>query len=101
MAEAIRKMTPLLENQAATQVKLSLEHDVKEWLVPGLQQLVRRKEPLNRSDVDLIGWDYALKVMALREDCHCDRYSSWAIEPRGKVTIDVSAEIRVRFGLRS
>jgi hypothetical protein len=98
-AEAIQKMTPLLENQPAKQVKFSLEHDVGEWLIPGLQRLVRREEPLNRNDVDLIGLDYALKVMALREDCRFER--SWSIHRRGEVSIDVSAEVRVRFGIRS
>ncbi|KAF8331264.1 hypothetical protein F5887DRAFT_1081271 [Amanita rubescens] len=100
--EAVEKMTPLLENQPAKQVKLSLEHDVGEWLIPGLQRLVQRAEPLNRDDFALIGLDYALKVMALREDCCYDRsYYRWAISKRGVAGVDVSAEIRTRFGFRS
>lgn len=96
---AIQKMTRLLESQPTKQVKLSLEYGVEEWLVPGLQRLVRREEPLSRNDVDLIGLDYALKVMTLREECRCER-SNWSIQRRGEVTIDVSAEIRFRFGIR-
>lgn len=97
-AEAIRQMTPLLEKLPAMQVKLSLEHGVEEWLVPGLNQLVRREEPLNKDDVDLIGLDYALRIMTLREDC---RYgSTWSIVRRGEVPLDFSKEIKTRFGIR-
>ena len=34
-------MTPLLEKLPAIQVKLSCEHDVEEWLVPGLNGLAQ------------------------------------------------------------
>ncbi len=100
-AEVIQKMTPLFEGQPAKQIQLSLQHRVAEWLVPGLQRLVRRAEPLNKDDVALIGLDYALKVMAFREDCRLDRYCRWDIQQRGEVSIDVSAETRVRFGIPS
>ena len=98
-AEAIRQMTPLLEKLPAMQVKLSLEHGVEEWLVPGLNQLVRREEPLNKDDVDLIGLDYALRIMTLREDCRKDG-STWSIARRGEVPLDFSKEITTRFGIR-
>lgn len=98
-AEAIRQMTPLLEKLPAMQVKLSLEHGVEEWLVPGLNQLVRREEPLNKDDVDLIGLDYALRIMTLREDCREDG-ATWSIARRGEVPLDFSKEIKTRFGIR-
>lgn len=98
-AEAIRQMTPLLEKLPAMQVKLSLEHGVEEWLVPGLNQLVQREEPLNKDDVDLIGLDYALRIMTLREDCWYSS-SSWSIARRGEVPLDFSKEIKTRFGIR-
>ena len=84
------------------QVKLSLEHGVEEWLVPGLNQLVRREEPLNKDDVDLIGLDYALRIMTLREDCRptSASTSSWSIARRGEVPLDFSKEIKTRFGIR-
>jgi len=99
MAEAIQNMTPLLEKQPAKQIKLSLEHGVAEWLVPGLNRLVQRAEPLNKEDVDLIGLDYALQIMTLREDC---RYSSssWSIQRRGEVPLDFAKEIQIRFNIR-
>lgn len=98
-AEAILKMTPLLEKLPARQVKLSLEHGVEEWLVPGLNQLMRREEPLNKDDVDLVGLDYALKIMTLREDCRHNA-GSWKIERRGEVPLDFSHEIKNRFSIR-
>jgi hypothetical protein len=100
-AEAIQKMTPLLEKQPAKQVKLSVEHGVVEWLVPGLNQLVQRAEPLNKDDIDLIGLDYALQIMTLREDCRYDSDSgSWDVQRRGEVPLDFAKEIQVRFNIR-
>ena len=98
-AEAIQKMTPLLEKQPAKQVKLSLEHGVEEWLVPGLNRLVQRAEPLNKDDVDFIGLDYALQIMTLREDCRHNS-GSWSIQRRGEVPLDFAKKIQVRFNIR-
>ncbi|KAK2467422.1 hypothetical protein APHAL10511_000657 [Amanita phalloides] len=97
-ANAIEQMTPLLKKLPAKQVKLSLEYAVEKWLVPGLNRLVQREEPLDKNDVEMIGWDYALKIMVLREDCHLS--PEWSIERRGEVSMDCSKEIRVRFNIR-
>ncbi|KAF8716057.1 hypothetical protein AX14_012446 [Amanita brunnescens Koide BX004] len=98
-AEAIQRMTPLLEKTPGMQVKLSLEYGVEEWLVPGLNRLAQREEPLNRDDVELIGLDYALKVMALREDCRPSS-SGWTFHRRGEISMDFSKQIKTRFSIR-
>ncbi|KAF8632481.1 hypothetical protein AX15_001851 [Amanita polypyramis BW_CC] len=100
-ATAVAEITPLLEKLPAKQVKLSIEHHIDEWLVPGLSRLVQREEPIDKDDVDLIGLDCALKVMALREDCNLNTSANqWTIRRRGKCTIDPSKEIRIRFNIR-
>ncbi|KAK2467421.1 hypothetical protein APHAL10511_000656 [Amanita phalloides] len=101
-AKAVQMITPLLENAPAKQVKMALEHGVDEWLVPALNRLVQREEPMDKTDVDLIGLDFALKVMALREDCfyNTNNNNTWSIKRRGKVSMDTSKEIRIRFNIR-
>ena len=98
-AKAVEQMTPLLENLPAKQIELSLGNNVDEWLVPGLSRLVQREEPLDKNDVDLIGLENALKVMALREDCRNTR-DGWIIQRRGATSLDVSKEVRIRFNIR-
>ena len=100
-ADAIQRMTPLLEKLPAIQVKLSCEHDVEEWLLPGLNRLAQGEGPLNTDDAASIGLDYAVKVMALREECRYDPYHGrWTSQPRGKVSWDFSKMIKARFGIR-
>ncbi|KAK2467419.1 hypothetical protein APHAL10511_000654 [Amanita phalloides] len=101
--KAVQQITPMLENAPAKQVKLSLEHGIDEWLLLGLNRLVQREEPLNKNDVDMIGLDYALKVMTLREECCLSQISKgeeWCVRRRGKVSRDMSKEIKIRFDIR-
>ncbi|PFH47360.1 hypothetical protein AMATHDRAFT_152243, partial [Amanita thiersii Skay4041] len=102
--KAIRELTPLLTNKPTLQVKLAVESQVEEWLVPGLNKLVQREEPIDREDVNMIGLDFALKIMTLREDYGCSHRWSSAGNPgmqrRGAITADVSNEIRARFSIR-
>jgi len=48
-------------------VALAFQHDIKGWLVPGLDELAKRPEPIGIKDVDLLGLDVAMKVAAVRE----------------------------------
>ena len=48
-------------------VALALQYDMQEWLVPGLDELAKRSEPIGIEDVNLLGLDVALKVAAVRE----------------------------------
>lgn len=102
-ADAVQRMTPLLVKLPAIQVKLSREHDVEEWLVPGLNRLIQGEGPLNKDDAESIGLDYAVKVMAIREECRYDhRHGRWTSQSgRGRVSWDFSGIIKDRFGIQS
>ncbi|PFH47358.1 hypothetical protein AMATHDRAFT_67826 [Amanita thiersii Skay4041] len=98
-AKAVSELTPLLTNKPALQVSLAVEHQVTEWLVPGLNKLVQREDPIDREDINMIGLDFALKVMTLREDCAAMHSNSRTLR-RGAISVDVSDEIRTRFKIR-
>ncbi|KAF8632494.1 hypothetical protein AX15_001861 [Amanita polypyramis BW_CC] len=100
-AVAITRMTPLLEKVPEKQIKLSLEYNIEEWLVPGINRLARRDQPLDKNDIEEIGLDCALKIMTLREDCNFDAsYNQWSVRRRGQCTIDLSQEVIIRFNVR-
>lgn len=52
---------------AVEKVALAFDYDLREWLVPGLNDLARRPEPMTKKDVELLGIECALKVAAVRE----------------------------------
>ncbi|KIM59263.1 hypothetical protein SCLCIDRAFT_1023804 [Scleroderma citrinum Foug A] len=58
------KMVPYhsVKKSPVEKVALAFQHDIKEWLVPGLDELAKRPEPIGIGDVDLLGLDVALKV---------------------------------------
>jgi len=57
----------LVKKSPVEKVALAFQHDIKGWLVPGLDELAKRPEPIGIKDVDLLGLDVALKVAAVRE----------------------------------
>jgi len=56
-----------VRKSAAEKVALAFQYDIEQWLIPGLNQLARRQEPISVEDVQLLGLDVALKVAAIRE----------------------------------
>ena len=48
-------------------VALAFQYDIKRWLLPGLNQLAQRPEPINVEDVQLLGLEVALKIAEVRE----------------------------------
>ncbi|KAF9243217.1 hypothetical protein BU15DRAFT_43324, partial [Melanogaster broomeanus] len=52
---------------AVEKVALAFQYDIKPWLLPGLNELAQRDEPIGLKDVELLGLDVALKVAAVRE----------------------------------
>lgn len=65
---AVKKM-PYTETlrDPAEKVALAVQYDVQHWLVPGLMELARRKEPLRNRDFEFLGPELTLKVAAIRE----------------------------------
>ncbi|KAG6325823.1 hypothetical protein ID866_13266, partial [Astraeus odoratus] len=63
------KMVPYssVNKNAVEKVGLAFQYDIDEWLVPGLNELAKRAEPVSMKDVELLGWEVALKVAEVRE----------------------------------
>lgn len=107
---AIEKLSAL-EVEAALKLELGLKYDVKEWLVPTIEELVRREKPMGTEDIEKIGIDNVLKIAALRESLHYGYEShrnhnrTWFVRQRGLVEngngidIEVTKNIRVSLGL--
>ncbi|KIM53368.1 hypothetical protein SCLCIDRAFT_39636, partial [Scleroderma citrinum Foug A] len=56
-----------VEKSPTEKVALAFQYDIKHWLLPGLNQLAQRSEPINVADVQLLGLEVALKTAAVRE----------------------------------
>ena len=56
-----------VEKSPTEKVALAFQYDIKHWLLPGLNQLAQRSEPINVADVQLLGLEVALKIAAVRE----------------------------------
>ncbi|KAI9568841.1 hypothetical protein HD554DRAFT_679149 [Boletus coccyginus] len=48
-------------------VALAVQHNIQPWLLPGLNELAKRKEPLEMQDLEILGAEVTLKVAAIRE----------------------------------
>lgn len=109
-AIAIRKLSAILD-EPIQRIVLAKTYHVTEWLVPALNALARRAEPLQSLDVDQIGIDYALKIAAVRESfgetsqCRCQCYScynghrnDYGRPAASRSATDFSAKIRTVFG---
>lgn len=48
-------------------VAIAVKYDIKPWLIPALNELAKREEPLGIHDLELLGPEVALKVAAVRE----------------------------------
>ncbi|EMD34251.1 hypothetical protein CERSUDRAFT_158602 [Gelatoporia subvermispora B] len=109
-AIAIRKLSAMLD-EPIQRIVLAQTYHVTEWLVPALNALARRAEPLQPADVEQIGVDYALKIAAVRESfgettqCRCQCYScynghrnDYGRPAASRGATDFSAKIRAVFG---
>jgi len=63
---AIRKMSAL-DIDTVEKVVIARDYQVGEWLVPTINTLAQREQPLGVQDVNRLGWDYVLKVAEVRE----------------------------------
>ncbi|KAG6330948.1 hypothetical protein ID866_8141 [Astraeus odoratus] len=48
-------------------VVLARQYDIKDWLLPALNQLARRHEPTSLEEAGRMGIDFALKLASVRE----------------------------------
>jgi hypothetical protein len=82
-------------------IKLAIDYHVEEWLLPALNSLVQRAEPMDIDDANRLGVDYTLKIAAIRECCIRDtHYGGWSLKnSRGAVGIDCTNRLREVFRL--
>ncbi|KAF8549181.1 hypothetical protein OG21DRAFT_1515491 [Imleria badia] len=52
---------------SSEKVGLAVHYDIQPWLLAGLNELAKRKEPLGNDDLEFLGAELALKVAAVRE----------------------------------
>ncbi|TFK89040.1 hypothetical protein K466DRAFT_546042 [Polyporus arcularius HHB13444] len=67
-AVAIDSLTPMLQQYEPVQwISLARKYDVREWLLPALHALARRKQPLQLHEVEPLGIATAIKMAEVRE----------------------------------
>jgi hypothetical protein len=108
--EAINRVA-LMTRDPVEKIVLARTYHVEQWLVPALNDLVRRTEPLSLEEAVKLGWDYTLKIGQVREGfrphvtlnsgrCYaCGRYSGCVEQSR--TTHDFSSQIRSLFSIQS
>lgn len=89
---AITNLTELLKDPVE-KASLAGEFEVDEWLLPALNELAQREEPIGVEEARRLGWELALKIAAVRES-----FVAWnekvAFGPRGaRSQIDFSSRI--------
>lgn len=57
---------------AAEKLALALKHEIRDWIVPGVNELAKRPEPISVEDAQILGLETALKVAAVRESLVTD-----------------------------
>ena len=51
-----------------TRIQVAREYNVNEWFLPGMKDLVARRQPLTGDEINRLGVDFAAKVITLREE---------------------------------
>ena len=99
---AIDHLVPFLEDNPAYKWSLAKLYEIRDWIQPALERLVRRDAPLGRREYQLLDQKTVLEIGALRELC-CptiqefhhgfkDTIVSWSIiQKRGQVNVDLSS----------
>ncbi|KIK79645.1 hypothetical protein PAXRUDRAFT_834006 [Paxillus rubicundulus Ve08.2h10] len=64
---AINKLGCFATIPLAKKIALAYEHDVQSWLLPTMQELVRRPEPISMEEARCMGFETALKLASVRE----------------------------------
>jgi hypothetical protein len=63
---AITQM-PKLGIPPARQINLARDYHIQEWLLPGLVAYAQQPDSITADDVDLLGWEFLLKLSQARE----------------------------------
>jgi hypothetical protein len=79
---------------------LASEYNIDEWLLPALNELAQREEPIGIEEANRLGWETALQIAAVRES-----FIAWnekvAFGPRGaRKQIDFTGRIRATLNIQ-
>ena len=58
----------LKHEDCMTRLHVARQFGVDDWFLPALKDVIARKEPLTVDEINQLGLDFAVKVIALRED---------------------------------
>jgi hypothetical protein len=101
---------------AVRKVVLANEYAVDKWLLPALNEIARRNEPIGVDDVTQLGLECALKLAQVRESlspttetspgtrrycnsCGCSCYGCGGNQSLNRAEYDFTAEIRRVFNI--
>jgi len=109
---AIEKMA-VMSMDPVDRLALALEFDIKPWMMPALNALAQRPEPIVRRDIDKLRLDVVLQIVEVRESFHRSSVNGQAVVGKRQVgQTDFSSRImevfsaqfkplKVTFGERS
>ncbi|THV06157.1 hypothetical protein K435DRAFT_743906 [Dendrothele bispora CBS 962.96] len=66
---AIMHMAPLLSQDPVQKIEIAREYDIDDWMLPALNQLVQRDQPLTVDEGERLGMEYTTKLASIRECC--------------------------------
>ena len=95
---------PKLGISPARQINLARDYHIQEWFLPGLIAYAQQQDAITADDVELLGWDFVLKLLQARERMgdfkffHEDQYLWYTPTVKARVTYDFTTSIEVVFG---
>jgi hypothetical protein len=97
---AISQMSKL-PISSARRINLARDYQIQEWFLPGLIAYAQQPDTITADDVDLLGWEFVLKLLQARErmghfEFARDGILAWyarAIETRVKHDFTKSIEV--------
>ena len=96
---------PKLGISPAQRINLARDYQIQDWLLPGLVAYAQQADAITADDVDLLGWEFVLKLLQARERmgnfrlATDDQRSSYMHSPgiEARVTHDFTKAIQVAF----
>jgi hypothetical protein len=58
---------PEFEISSARRINLARDYHIQEWLLPALVGYAQQADAITADDVDLLGWEFVLKLLQARE----------------------------------
>lgn len=98
---AVKKMSyKQICKTSAEKVGIAFQYDIKPWLLPAMNELAKREEPLGNLELELLGPELALKVAAVRESLTIDARSGILTSgSRVATKVDFTSVIKRVFGI--